>query len=179
MDAIVVFESMWGNTAAVALAIAEGLGADAVALVTDEATPERVAEAALVVAGAPVHALTLPSENSRAAAAARDTPTSVPADVHHPSMRDWLSTVPPGPRHFAAFETRIAGPLGRGAAFAIGRSMSAAGYTPLDRAHGFTVTMRARTDKPAAMLLAGQEREAHEWGQRLRTLLVEATAAAS
>ena len=38
MKAIVVYESHWGNTAAVARAIAEGIGPDAHVLSTDEAT---------------------------------------------------------------------------------------------------------------------------------------------
>ena len=46
MNAIVVYESLWGNTAAVARAIAEGMGPDARALYTAEAGPEAVAGAA-------------------------------------------------------------------------------------------------------------------------------------
>jgi flavodoxin len=38
MKAIVVYESHWGNTAAVARAIAEGIGPDARVLSTAEAT---------------------------------------------------------------------------------------------------------------------------------------------
>jgi flavodoxin len=35
MKALVVYESLWGNTAAIARAIAEGIGPDAQALATD------------------------------------------------------------------------------------------------------------------------------------------------
>ena len=49
MDAVVVYESMWGNTAAIARAIAAGLGGDAVALTTDAATPEVIEGCRLVV----------------------------------------------------------------------------------------------------------------------------------
>ena len=38
MKAVVVYESLWGNTAAVARAIAAGIGPDARALSTSEAT---------------------------------------------------------------------------------------------------------------------------------------------
>lgn len=38
MNAVVVYESHWGNTAAVARAVAEGLGPEARALTTDEAS---------------------------------------------------------------------------------------------------------------------------------------------
>ena len=62
MRAIVVYESHWGNTAQIARAIAEGIGPDAQALNTDDATPSVVAAAELVVAGAPLMALGLPSD---------------------------------------------------------------------------------------------------------------------
>jgi flavodoxin len=54
MKAIVVHESYWGNTASVARAIAEGIGAGAQALTTTEATAKVVAAADLIVAGSPV-----------------------------------------------------------------------------------------------------------------------------
>ena len=59
MKAVVVYESHFGNTAAVARAIAEGIGADTPALNTDEATPEAIGDAELIVAGAPVIAFGL------------------------------------------------------------------------------------------------------------------------
>ena len=61
MKAIVVYESLWGNTAAVARAIAEGIGPEATAMPTDAATGGIVADADLIVAGAPVHAFNLPT----------------------------------------------------------------------------------------------------------------------
>ena len=53
MKAVVVYESLWGNTAAIARAIAEGLGPGAEALTTDAASAGAVAEADLIVTGAP------------------------------------------------------------------------------------------------------------------------------
>ena len=52
MKAIVVYESLWGNTAAIARAIAEGIGPQAQALPTDQATSAVIADADLIVAGA-------------------------------------------------------------------------------------------------------------------------------
>ena len=43
MNAIVVYESHWGNTAAIASAIAEGIGPDAKAMSTAEAICSRIA----------------------------------------------------------------------------------------------------------------------------------------
>lgn len=171
MDTVVVYESMWGNTAAIAEAIAAGYGEGATALTTDKATPTVISAARLVVAGAPVHALNLPTDATRASAHAKDSPGHVPADTAHPSLRDWLATVPHGERFYAAFETRIVGPLGHGAADAIGRALHAAGYEAIDRPHSFTVTMRQHTEAPAAMLLPGQEQHAFEWGIHLHHLV--------
>ncbi|HEY5119653.1 MAG TPA: hypothetical protein VII90_09365, partial [Anaerolineales bacterium] len=61
MKAIVVYESLWGNTAAVARAIAEGLGSGAKALSTAEASAAALAGADLIVAGAPVLGFRVPS----------------------------------------------------------------------------------------------------------------------
>ena len=64
MKAVVVYESLWGNTAAIARAIAEGIGPDAAALSTDEATGDALAGADLVVAGAPLLGFNLPTESA-------------------------------------------------------------------------------------------------------------------
>ena len=64
MKAVVVYESHWGNTEAVARAIAEGIGPEARALNTDEATGPAVDGAELVVAGSPVMAFSLPREGA-------------------------------------------------------------------------------------------------------------------
>src|SRR4051812_49341548 len=94
MEAIVVFESHWGNTAAVAKAIAEGIGPEARALATGEATPDAIGHAELVVAGAPLMGLRLPTEKIVAEIHPRD---DAPApDVSHPTMRTWLEGAPPG-----------------------------------------------------------------------------------
>ena len=62
---VVVYESLWGNTAAVADAIAEGLGPEAKVLSTAQATAEELAGADLVVAGGPVFGFQLSSERTR------------------------------------------------------------------------------------------------------------------
>ena len=63
MRAIVVYESHWGNTAAVARAIGEGIGPETRVLPTDGVTPEVLAAADLVIAGAPTMAFRLPTES--------------------------------------------------------------------------------------------------------------------
>jgi hypothetical protein len=106
MHAVVVYESHWGNTAAVAQAIAEGLGGDSRALNTDEADARTVATADLLVVGAPVIAFGLPKESVRQQIAG-DTKGPHSPDVSHPSLRTWLDELPPAAGWAAAFETRI------------------------------------------------------------------------
>ena len=66
MRAVVVYESHWGNTAAIARAIAEGIGPGARVLSTDEAVGVALAGIDLLVAGAPVMMMSLPSDAARA-----------------------------------------------------------------------------------------------------------------
>jgi len=106
MKVIVVYESHYGNTAAVAKAIAQGFGPDAQALTTDEAAPTVVADADLVVAGAPVMAFGLPSDKMLATLPG-DKKAPSPPDLSHPSMRAWLERLPAGHGASAQFETGL------------------------------------------------------------------------
>jgi hypothetical protein len=163
MKAIVVYESHWGNTAAVARAIAEGLGPDARALSTDEATGAAIAGVDLIVAGAPLLGFSLPTEgmlNSIEAGAAKET---VPPDMTHPSMRSWLEALPQGSGHAAAFETRIWWSPGS-AASAILRKLKARGYTQLAGPEHFVVK-----DKYGP-LSEGELARAQAWGAALARL---------
>ena len=114
MCALVVYESMFGNTRTVATAIAVGLeGVGVSTTVTAASTAPDPAGYDLVFVGAPTHAHTLPQPSSRAEAAAWAKhpekaltlePTSAAAGV-----REWLKGLgafEPSPR-FAAFATRV------------------------------------------------------------------------
>ncbi|MFI5041488.1 MAG: flavodoxin family protein [Acidimicrobiales bacterium] len=93
MTAIVVYESHWGNTAAVARAIAEGLGPGSVAMPTDAAVDSVVASADLLIVGAPVVAFGLPRAAMRQQIAG-DVKAPTPPDLSHPLLRDWLDALP-------------------------------------------------------------------------------------
>jgi hypothetical protein len=138
MKAVVVYESLWGNTAAIARAIAEGIGPEARALSTAEATATAIADANLIVAGAPVLAFSLPSEKMRENLRANPGRAPTAPDLSHPSMRSWLDALPQGHGRSAAFETRIWWSPG-GATAAIGRGLERAGYHPVAKAHRFMV----------------------------------------
>lgn len=164
MHAIVVFESHWGNTAEVARAIADGIGPDAKALTTTEATPEIVAAADLVVAGAPVMAFGLPSD-AMVQNAGVDPKAPRPADLEHPSMRTWLETLPPvqgGPavRRAASFETKLWWSPG-GATGAIDKRLRRAGFRTIARGQKFVV------EGAYGPLRAGELEHARAWGREL------------
>ncbi|WP_062378709.1 flavodoxin family protein [Demequina pelophila] len=168
MNVVIVFESLWGNTAAIARAIADGVGESAHALSTAEATPDVVAAAGLVIAGAPVHAMGLPSEHSRESASRKPQGAGhLAADLSHPPMRDWLDALPAGPRLGAAFETRIRGPLGRGAASGIAHALESHGLTLIDGPRSFNVHLKTSSSESAALLFDGELDAAREWGELL------------
>ena len=137
MKAVVVYESHWGNTAAVARAIAEGIGPDARAMHTDEAIGAAIEGADLIVAGAPVIAFGLSREGMRSQIAA-DVKAPTPPDVSHPLMRAWLDALPAGTGWGAAFETRIWWSP-RGATGTIEAKLKRAGYQRLARSERFLV----------------------------------------
>ena len=137
MNAVVVYESHWGNTAAVARAIAEGIGPEARALTTDEASAAVLADADLLVVGAPVIAFGLPREGMRRQLAG-DVKAPRPADIAHPLLRSWLDGLAPGHGWSAAFETRIWWSP-RGATTTIEAKLRRAGYRKATRAERFIV----------------------------------------
>ena len=108
MHAIVVYESVWGDTAAVARAIAEGFGPEARAFPTDEVSSESLRDADLIVAGSPVFAFSLPTEAMRENILRTESDGSSPPDLSHPSLRSWLDKLPAGHGRSASFETRWA-----------------------------------------------------------------------
>lgn len=165
MKAVVVYESLWGNTAAVARAIAEGIGPEASALTTDAATPEALAEADLIVAGAPVLGFSLASDEMRRNVGTSEAGAPTPPDLAHPSMRSWLEALPQGRGRAAAFETRIWWSP-RGATGDIEKGLGRAGYTTAAKARKFVVT-----DKYGP-LRDGELDRARAWGRELRQSVV-------
>ena len=160
MKAVVVYESLWGNTAAVARAIAEGIGPQARALSTFEASTSALADVDLIVAGAPVLGFRLPTDKMRDGV--RDNPGKAPAppDLSHPSLRSWLAALPPGVGRSAAFDTRVRGPFGS-AAPEIAKALEQAGYVVLSPPLGFVVKGRY------GPLRDGELERARSWGAEL------------
>lgn len=164
MNAIVVYESHWGNTAAVARAIAEGIGPDARVLATDEAIGDVLAGVDLIVAGSPLLGFSLPTESMLKNIASTADKDPTPPDVSHPSMRSWLQGLPRGNGRAAAFETRIWWSPGS-AAKAILKRLAALGYHPIDKGERFIV------EGKYGPLRAGEIERAREWGKALAQIV--------
>ena len=172
MKAVVVYESHWGNTAAVARAIASGIGPETPVLATDEATGSVLADADLIVAGAPVIAFRLATDSMRERIAedAQDAPSN--PDLAHPSMRDWLDRIPARKGLAAAFETRIHWSPG-GAIGSIERGFHKAGYRRVAKGRKFFVT------GSYGPLRDGELEAARAWGAELTQALHAADEVAS
>ena len=138
MKAIVVYESFWGNTAAVARAIAEGIGSGARALPTAEASAAAIAGADLLVVGSPVIAFGVPRDMMLKSIAENKDKYKKTPDLSQPSMRSWLDSLPRGNGRAAAFETRIWWSP-RGATGDIENGLARAGYPRLAKAQRFIV----------------------------------------
>ncbi|WES65910.1 hypothetical protein P0L94_07500 [Microbacter sp. GSS18] len=106
MKALVISESMWGNTHQVADAIAAGL-AERMEVDTariDDAPGTIADDVDLVVAGGPTHGFSMSRESTRSDAANRG--------AEHPSshgLRDWLEHLPAdgGKARIATFDTHV------------------------------------------------------------------------
>jgi len=96
MRALVVYESMYGNTHAVAVDIAAGLRAthEVTLVPVTRATRELVAAADLIVAGSPTHMHGMPTVSSRRMAAEtagkQGSGLNLDPDADGPGLRAWL-----------------------------------------------------------------------------------------
>jgi hypothetical protein len=170
MRALIVYESMYGNTEAVAEAIAEGL---APAYMT-EVRPVHEAgpisdDVDLLVAGGPTHMHGLSTSMSRgmaAAAAKEDASKLAPGATESPGLRSWLRDLERA-RHAvaAAFDTRgdARAALTGSAARGIARRLRRRGYDVIGTA-SFLV---ADAEGP---LEAGELERARSWGASLAAL---------
>ena len=164
MKAVVVYESHWGNTAAIARAIAEGIGPEARAMSTADATSEAIAEADLIVAGAPLLGFSLGTESMVKGLAGEAAKAPSPPDLSHPSMRSWLEGLGKGSGRAAAFETRIWWSPGSAAKTILGK-LQAAGYTPAAKPERFMVKGRY------GPLKDGELERAKAWGAEMAKAL--------
>jgi flavodoxin len=164
MRAVIVYESMYGNTRLIAERVAQGLSGRFTTTISSvsDATDELVTSADLLVCGGPTHVHGLSRPSTRRAAiqnAPMDTEVlTVAADG--PGLREWLDRLPRSERTMAAtFDTRATGPAlltGR-ASRGIARRLRQRGYVLPVAAESFVVDKHNHLE-------AGEDGRAELWG---------------
>ena len=173
----VVYESLFGNTQAVAQAIAHGIreaapGTAVECVHTDDASPG-LGQADLLVVGGPTHFLGMPSARSRrvqqqnAEQGAWHHAEAVDERPVPPGVREWLASLPMARRaqRAAAFDTRLGTLMAGSAARQITRALRRRGYNMIDRPHGFTV------EDFTGPLTEGELDRARAWGAELAAMM--------
>ena len=168
MRAVVVYESMYGNTHQVADAIGTGLETafDVTVVPVSHADPALLDDADLVVVGGPthVHGMSRPRTRQAAVEAAEKpaSPLHTEPDALSPGLREWFGSLDRYQVKAAAFDTRMHGP-----AALTGRASK--GVAQLLRAHGFDVVADAESFLVTKQdqLQPEETARAREWGARL------------
>ncbi len=165
MKALVLYESMFGNTAAIGEAIAASLRSHGIEVESGAIAgfePSRIAEADLLVVGAPTHAHGMSSKGTRKAAA-EDKRNPTPGMDTGPGIRDWLNDLPSGlNRLAAAFDTRFDKPavFTGSAAKGVAKRLGQHGYRLIAPPESFFVNGQHQ-------LVEGQAERATAWGADL------------
>jgi hypothetical protein len=170
MKAVVVYESMYGNTHLVADAIAAGLrdatGDVVLVAPVDEADAAMLDGAELLVVGGPthVHGLSRPRTRTAAAEAAAKPQSglTMEPDADGPGLREWFDGLGAAPGVAAAFDTRLDAPpsfTGR-ASKGIGKRLRQLGCELIAKPESFLVTKETH-------LLDDEATRARAWGTEL------------
>ena len=168
MSVLIVFESMYGNTEAIARGIADGLaGHTAVNIAEVGTTPTAIPDdVELLVVGGPTHALGMTRESTRQDAAQRTSEALVSRDI---GVREWLAALPKPSRQIpaTAFDTRTAKPRIPGsAARAAGRRLRDLGFDRISPQSFFV-------EGVTGPLIDGETERARQWGERLAHQLAD------
>ncbi|HKY14417.1 MAG TPA: hypothetical protein VJM33_05795 [Microthrixaceae bacterium] len=176
MRALVIYESMYGNTHLVADAIVAGLADEGVEAVADpvvDATRDRMADVDLMIVGGPTHIHGMSRESTRKAAATEaakpDNDLYLDPDAEGEGLREWFDRLPPSTGAAAAFDTRIhkSPTLTGRASKGISKRLRRHGFTELVDPESFFVD--------SDILEAGEEQRARDWGRHLARVMSERT----
>jgi len=165
MQALVVYESMYGNTHAVAVEVAAGLRAmhEVTLVPVSRATRELVAAADLIVAGSPTHMHGMPTAASRRmaeeTARKQGSGLNLDPDADGPGLRAWLEGLSTENALAASFDTRLRGipALTGRASRGISRLLSSRGCRLVVPEESFLVSKQNT-------LLKGEAARACSWG---------------
>lgn len=168
MRALVIYESMYGNSRSVAEAIAEGLQSrcETTLRLAADVDDDALAGIDLLVAGGPTHTLTLSRPETREAAleqAPKMHIDNIEPTAAGPGLREWLARTAHVPPRVAAFCTRTDVPrmFSGSAARALARELRHRGGHLVEAPTSFVVS------KGAPTLLAGELDRARAWGAHL------------
>ena len=170
MQAVVIYESMFGNTRAIAYAISAGLAEyfDVAVIPVGQAYPTSYTQADLVVVGGPthMHGMSRPSTRQGAAkqAAVANSGLTLEPGAQGEGLREWLASHVTSRGHglAAAFDTRMGGPAvftGR-ASKGISGALRRQGYELIAKPESFLVT-KANELRPE------EQDRARAWGTAL------------
>jgi hypothetical protein len=173
MRALVVYESMYGNTKEIATAVADGLSTRMPVQLTEVgAAPTAIAaDIGLLVVGAPTHGHGMSKDASRKSAADRTTVEDPPVISRDVGLREWLECLEAGPTPAnvaaAAFDTRIKGPrlLWGSAAHAAEPHLRRAGATLVAPPESFLIG--GPRGPVYGALVEGEVERARRWGEEL------------
>jgi flavorubredoxin len=166
--ALVVYESVFGDTEAIARAIAEGLAPYLqVDVVPARDAPRTVGDVTLLVVGGPTHAFGMPRPATREGAVKEH---GAQVDVTAPGLHEWLEGAQlPQDLRAAAFDTRMDHPklatLLNHAAKTEEKLLKGSGASLVAPAEHFLVT---DVEGPLA---EGEEDRARRWGEALAGLV--------
>ncbi len=167
MGALVIYESMFGNTRHVAEAVAAGLGEHVhvdVVEVSHAATTIQP-DLDLLVVGGPTHVHGMTTARTRSSAAERAAGQLVSTGI---GLREWLEQLEhvAGPIPAAAFDTRIDGPkvLTGSAAGSFSKHLRRLGFEIVSDPQSFVISTKA---PQGDALVDGELEEAREWGRAL------------
>lgn len=169
--ALIVYESMFGNTEHVAAAVERGLqqeGFDTELVEISSAPAALDTDLDLLVVGGPTHAFSLSRAQTRAEAVRQ----GAPADRAEHGLRDWLGSVHPdddGGPALAAFDTRVTKVrwLPKAAGPTAVRLAHKHGLSALGKPVGFLV------DDVQGPLLEGELDRATAWGRQLGAVCLQ------
>jgi hypothetical protein len=162
MRALVVYETLWGNTEKVARTVAAQLGKTMEVDIADsDSAPSSTEGYGLVVVGGPTHAFSMTRPATRRGAVEQNGAPRAPSR----GIREWLETLHAvaSPIRAVTFDTRVDAPRLPGSAAKAARHEL--------RSLGFNVGAKAKTFHVHGYegpLLEGELERAAEWAERLR-----------
>jgi hypothetical protein len=180
MKAVIVYESMFGNTRAVADAIAEGFrpGNEAVVVPVAQARPEVLDGADLVVVGGPTHVHGMSRAGTRKGAEQMagkpGSGLTLEPGAAGSGLREWFADLGHVSIAAAAFDTRIDG-------VAMFTGQASKGIARLLRHHGFHLVAGPESFRIAKgnQLRAGERDHAKAWGRLLSSKVLAMKLAAA